>query len=606
MALITNNISGSGNPNARIGITGSLVIGDTSNFGNLSVGSDTVFFVSGTRAGRNTTGTSVFGGDLIISGVVAAQDGIGGFSPIKLNTDTGLTGSLRFTKQDPTPASTADEVVIFASGTGGSTKLYFGVNGSANEIASSGGGAVGAAGQVQFSDGAGAFSSNAGLVFDTGLNGGTLKVSNLFVTGTTTIVSSTNFVVTDPVVMIGSGALGTSQPSLLAFANGATTAKDDLIIGASGGIVKVAAYNTTGGLLPVGDLGAAFATLADIQAKSALVGTTGFVGISANGNSLVLSGATGGDVQLSNGAGQQVKLFSDATNYLNFKFESGPSQVQIDGQSRRILLTGSQVVLQTSGASPNEGVAFSQTIGATATTFLTIISGTFGADISSTGNVTLGSGVSTGDLALVAPGGNVRIQVKGASNALTLQSGGGGDFLNISSGSIGSFNNVADILATANKDFVIGTSTTGRKIVLADTATGVYAFASSGSLGGTTAVPQAAILQSDTSQALVLSGSTKLIFGAGTSGGAAGFVAFVGTDNSRAGFFPAQDKSTQEFDLGGPQKRWANIYTGDLHLKNERGDYTLIEEENFLSIRFNNTGKRYKFLLEPVPELDEK
>ena len=58
-------------------------------------------------------------------------------------------------------------------------------------------------------------------------------------------------------------------------------------------------------------------------------------------------------------------------------------------------------------------------------------------------------------------------------------------------------------------------------------------------------------------------------------------------------------------NLGSPTKRWAHVYTGDLHLRNERGDYTLIEEEEFLSIRFNKTGKRYRFLLEPVPHLDE-
>jgi len=58
-------------------------------------------------------------------------------------------------------------------------------------------------------------------------------------------------------------------------------------------------------------------------------------------------------------------------------------------------------------------------------------------------------------------------------------------------------------------------------------------------------------------------------------------------------------------DLGSATQRWANVYTGDLHLKNDRGDYTLIEEEDMLTIRFNKTGKRYKFLLEAVPELDE-
>ena len=65
---------------------------------------------------------------------------------------------------------------------------------------------------------------------------------------------------------------------------------------------------------------------------------------------------------------------------------------------------------------------------------------------------------------------------------------------------------------------------------------------------------------------------------------------------------PSDDLS---FTLGSEALRWQHIYTGDLHLRNDRGDYTLIEEEDFLSIRFNKTGKRYKFLLEAVPELDE-
>ena len=59
-------------------------------------------------------------------------------------------------------------------------------------------------------------------------------------------------------------------------------------------------------------------------------------------------------------------------------------------------------------------------------------------------------------------------------------------------------------------------------------------------------------------------------------------------------------------NLGSPVRRFANIYTGDLHLKNDRGDYTLIEEEDCLTIRFNKTGKRYRFVLEPAPEFDEK
>lgn len=57
-------------------------------------------------------------------------------------------------------------------------------------------------------------------------------------------------------------------------------------------------------------------------------------------------------------------------------------------------------------------------------------------------------------------------------------------------------------------------------------------------------------------------------------------------------------------NLGSPTRRFANVYTGDLHLRNDRGDYTLIEEEDCLTIRFNKTGKRYKFVLEPAPEFE--
>ena len=51
------------------------------------------------------------------------------------------------------------------------------------------------------------------------------------------------------------------------------------------------------------------------------------------------------------------------------------------------------------------------------------------------------------------------------------------------------------------------------------------------------------------------------------------------------------DDNTQ--DLGSPSFRWRNIYTGDLHLANDRGNWTVIEESNFLSLRNNKTGQRF-------------
>ena len=53
-------------------------------------------------------------------------------------------------------------------------------------------------------------------------------------------------------------------------------------------------------------------------------------------------------------------------------------------------------------------------------------------------------------------------------------------------------------------------------------------------------------------------------------------------------------------DLGSPTNRFANIYTGDLHLANERGDWTMVEEEDFLTLRNNKTGKTFKIVMEAL------
>ena len=73
--------------------------------------------------------------------------------------------------------------------------------------------------------------------------------------------------------------------------------------------------------------------------------------------------------------------------------------------------------------------------------------------------------------------------------------------------------------------------------------------------------------------------------------------------SSPAGFsfnqslIPTQDN---QYDIGSPTLRVRNLYTGDLHLRNERGDWTMIEEEDYLSLRNNSTGKVYKIAMEEV------
>ena len=54
------------------------------------------------------------------------------------------------------------------------------------------------------------------------------------------------------------------------------------------------------------------------------------------------------------------------------------------------------------------------------------------------------------------------------------------------------------------------------------------------------------------------------------------------------------------YDIGSATKRWNNIYTTDLHLANERGNWTVIEEENYLTLRNNKTDKVYKLVMEEI------
>ena len=58
----------------------------------------------------------------------------------------------------------------------------------------------------------------------------------------------------------------------------------------------------------------------------------------------------------------------------------------------------------------------------------------------------------------------------------------------------------------------------------------------------------------------------------------------------------------QLYDLGSEAFRFANIYTGDLHLKNERGHWQIVEEKDYLTVINRLTGKRYKMVLEPMAE----
>lgn len=84
-----------------------------------------------------------------------------------------------------------------------------------------------------------------------------------------------------------------------------------------------------------------------------------------------------------------------------------------------------------------------------------------------------------------------------------------------------------------------------------------------------------------------------------TSGGTVQVSTNAGRMEVTGSLFPGEDST---YNLGSPEYRWANLYTGDLHLRNERGNWTIYEEPDMLVVVNNLTGKKYKMGLTPLED----
>jgi len=76
-------------------------------------------------------------------------------------------------------------------------------------------------------------------------------------------------------------------------------------------------------------------------------------------------------------------------------------------------------------------------------------------------------------------------------------------------------------------------------------------------------------------------------------------LALTGSFEMKGDIVPDSDMA---HTLGTSEKRWSNVYTGDLHLRNDRGDWTIVEERDYLCVVNNITGKKYKMMLQPIDE----
>ena len=582
MALITNNISGSSSDSWRIGITGSVRIANPGAGAFPAMpGTDVDFFVSGSRGGKGTSGVSVFGGDTVISGTLVVGTG----------SVTIDSNEIRFQ---------GGAAKIF-SGSGG---LTFADSSNAgvtlSSLAAGGGSVAGSDTQIQFNDG-GAFGASADLKF--AKTTGTMSVANLIVSGTgNSLVSSGTIRVKDGggTTLVSLSTAGVISGSSNLQAGGDLTIAGDANVN-GGDLITTAATAT------VFNTNATTVTIAGAATSGVTVGNaTG--GVTLNGTAtvtgdLAVNGATSADIT--------------TTTATATVFNTNATTVTVGGAATSGVTIGNS----TGGVTLNGTATVTGDLAVNGATSADITTTTATATVFNTNATRVDVGGAATDLRLGGPTGTTRVNnnlfIKGdlyvSGTTTTIDStvteiqdplvgfgfasgsvaGAAGDRGWIG-GITGAGNNVAFVWSNSNSSFAAAktTSAPGDASVTLSTLQPVRA--SSFQVGSSTSILTGSGTQ------LILSGNVVAVSGSSVNFSVDGTgIATV----SSAGFLPQADVT---YNLGSPSKRWQNIYTGDLHLRNDRGDYTLIEESDTLTIRFNKTGKRYRFVLERAPEFDEE
>lgn len=604
-----------------------------------SAGSDTFLFVSGSRS---SDAFVVLGGSAKISGSLTVFDNVTlGQSAVDTIDFEGRVGShivpssnllytLGISGQKWLEifsgtgsfdyVSVADRA-IFSSQISGSIQrtaagLSYLVAGSGISIASASNGQItisssGGAGspggsntQVQFNDGS-AFGGDDGLVYDKLTK--TLTVGNLLVTGSVTAITTSNLTISDPVVYIASGALTSNFKSIIAFASGSSDANKSLIFGSNGAndILAAAKQDVQAGLLNQTSI--SFSELVPIRASSYQIGgpicfvtssdSTNLLIRSTAGTINLLPGSTG--LRLGNPAAP-VAISGSNVRIGNTSVEFGGDIPPIPGVDVYFFVSGSGGATQrslfggdvvASGSILVKGPNGTTSIAGTATGVLSASSNIQGGgNLLIAGNATVRGGLLT----LEDSAGSAALEINPSPGDLTLRNlVAGGDFAAsvVHTGGGAATVNFLDVRASTSAAETLVTILPSifpaAASPFSSTDTNFFVGGAPGSKDGSSR--GTAVFGGD----VMISGSVYL----GRTG--ADTVEFRSEIGSH--IVPDQDRVR---NLGSATKRFANVYTGDLHLKNDRGDYTLIEEEDCLTIRFNKTGKRYKFVLEPAPEFD--
>jgi hypothetical protein len=520
-----------------------------------NLGTDTFLFVSGANGSRGTStkGVAVFGGDVVISGTLH------GGSPLKVSGSMALSGSLRMQTQDSAPDVGTNESVLYVLNDGGTKKLYWkNSDGTQQQVGTSTSGTfneVNSGGTISL-----VTTASVSLAGAKGFNYGVNQVG-----------SDTFFFV--------SGSLsgrGNSSGEVAVF-GGHTVFSGALFGGVNSDLGRTLlrqeasqiAFSREEGLT------AGSVTGPDIfMFVSGAIGSkdTSVRGTTVFGGDVVISGTLHGGSPLKIGSGLQVTgtLSISGSSALISPAMSGSLTKLADGTS--YLIAGANVTI-TSNSNGSVTIDSTATGGGGDTFFNSTTAGS----IFTTGSLAIRGGQSgidspsdIGSNTFFYVSGSAGLQSAPASQGVSVF---GGDVV-LSGGLYGGYNSFIGntfLSAQASKIQIVGASTGDPPAI---SATDTFLFVS-GAANISGAGAKKVVFGGD----LVISGSTYIASG--------------------SSLFPATDLQS---NLGSPTNRFGNIYTGDLHLRNARGDWTIVEEEDYLCVVNNKTGKKFKMALIPLEE----
>jgi len=423
--------------------------------------------------------------------------------------------------------------------------------------------------------------------------GNLIVKGDFYVSGTTTTIDSTIVEIQDPVVGLGfaSGSVAglAGDRGLIGGITGAGN-NVALIWSQNSGSFVATRTTSSPGASPV-----VISNLLPVRAaKLEVNGTTAYI-TSSDTHTLELNGGSGTGIKFTIGSSIGFAKFVD--NGSNAEFGAlANKQLTISGSLINLNAGNSGISLQ------KNGTGFASISGGPATLSITPSAGILTASIvNSVAEVINFGGAATainiGNVAgFVAFAGDISVSGGDIStpagtfnlvnqNATTVSMAGAAVTLNIA--------NSATFAQTMN----LATASTGSSTynlmtgATAASATKTVNLGIGGVAGSTTNVNISSGLGGTT----IVSGSFQSkgnITLGNTDSDTLTFTARVG-----ASLLPNTDTA---YDLGSPSFRWRNMYTGDLHLRNERGDWTIIEEADYLSITNNLSGRRYKFVLEEL------